>query len=100
MARLSILDMDIEQDKGGANIASSVAWGYGPAHAMPTLMGMMGGQEETGEMMTDSGQTVSMKSVLLMCRVHFHVDHDSTRYRSAFSLPSQEHEIYDGFICQ
>ena len=45
--------MDIEQDKGGAGIASSVAWGYGPAHAMPTLMGMMGDQQGTSEMMTD-----------------------------------------------
>lgn len=47
--------MDIEQDKGGAHIASSVAWGYGPALAMPTLMGMMGQQEEasTGQ---DGGQ--------------------------------------------
>ena len=66
MARLSLLDMDIEQDKGGANIASAVAWGYGPAHAMPTLMGMMGGhiQESPGEMMTDSGQVVSTQSAL------------------------------------
>ena len=47
IARLSLLDMDIEQDRGGAHMASSVAWGYGPALAMPTLMGMMGGQEST-----------------------------------------------------
>ena len=64
MARLSLLDMDIEQDKGGANIASSVAWGYGPAHAMPTLVGMMGGDRGPGEMMTDSGQMVSIYGTL------------------------------------
>lgn len=43
--------MEIEQDRGGAHIASPVAWGYGPALAMPTLMGMMGEQEEA-----DAGQ--------------------------------------------
>ncbi|CAI8031578.1 Harmonin [Geodia barretti] len=46
-ARLSLLDMEIQQDKGGAHMASSVAWGYGPAIAMPTLVGMMGGTEES-----------------------------------------------------
>ena len=45
MARLSLLDMEIEQDKVAAQIASPAAWGYGPALAMPTLMGMMGGSE-------------------------------------------------------
>ena len=49
LARLSLLDMEIEQDKGGAHIAPSVAWGYGPALAMPTLMGMMGGEEGAGQ---------------------------------------------------
>lgn len=58
LARLSLLDMEIEQDKGGAHIASPVAWGYGPALAMPTLMGMMGEQEEA-----DAGQDGGQVSV-------------------------------------
>ena len=33
--------MEIEQSRGGAQMASPAAWGYGPALAMPTLMGMM-----------------------------------------------------------
>ena len=55
-ARLSLLDMEIQQDKGGAHMASSVAWGYGPAIAMPTLVGMMGGTEESD--MGPDGQQV------------------------------------------
>ena len=48
--------MEIQQDKGGAHMASSVAWGYGPAIAMPTLVGMMGGTEESD--MGPDGQQV------------------------------------------
>lgn len=48
LARLSLIDMEIERDKGGAHIASPVAWGYAPALAMPTLMGMMGEEREAG----------------------------------------------------
>ena len=59
VARLSLLDMEIEQDKGGAHMASSVAWGYGPALAMPTLMGMMGGQEVVTNTGQDEGQVRS-----------------------------------------
>ena len=67
LARLSLLDMEIEQDKGGAHIAPSVAWGYGPALSMPTLMGMMGGgggegQEGTSEE-PDGGQVHNTTAV-------------------------------------
>ena len=58
MARLSLLDMEIQQDRGGAHMASSVAWGYGPAHAMPTLVGMMGGVEESDMGPPEQGQQV------------------------------------------
>lgn len=64
LARLSLLDMEIEQDKGGAHIASAVAWGYGPALAMPTLMGMMGEQEEADAGL-DGGQVSSIFCVQL-----------------------------------
>ena len=67
IARLSLLDMDIEQDRGGAHMASSVAWGYGPALAMPTLMGMMGGQESTDLGPHEEGQVGQPKYRWAQC---------------------------------
>ena len=61
-ARLSLLDMEITQDKGGAHMAPSVAWGYGPALAMPTLVGMMGVSEETDMGPPDDAQQVHTPS--------------------------------------
>ena len=61
MARLSLLDMEIEQDKVAAQIASPAAWGYGPALAMPTLMGMMGGSEAGAGQ--EGGQVSSSQSI-------------------------------------
>ncbi len=41
MNRLSLLGMEMNQDRDAPIMASPAALGYGPALAMPTLMGMM-----------------------------------------------------------
>ena len=52
--RLSLLDMETEQSRNAPIMASPAAFGYGPALAMPTLMGMMpqfdGGEGGPGEL--------------------------------------------------